>query len=475
VQDGSTHLWYQASSGTAGNAISFTQSMTLNASGNLGLGTTNPQALLHLASVSPGIYIDDTSTSGTRTRFRITTGDIGTTQAALFQFDNTSGTNLITTMTVNELGNVGIGTTSPDYKLQVNSSQSLLKLLSTSAVFGSPSINLLQGAIDTVISATNNGLEIGTWSAHPIIFRVSSTGSTEAMRITSGGNVAIGTTTADSKLTISSSTKGLGVNESNVQIQSNESLAANIGGSLGFGATSDYGIVTLAKVGGYRENATGTSVSSYLAFETRSGGNAVTERMRITSGGFTKISNSGSYGNVSGNYHEIRSNAGTNAIIISNTNASPYIANFNMSGTPNNNSIHFLYCEDSTALRINLLSNGGIANYQANNTNLSDIRTKKDITPLESYWDKFKAIEMVKFKYKDQTHDDFNIGVIAQQVEKVAPEFIDVDGFGETPKDGVPLKSVYTADLHHATIKVLQEAMDKIEDLQNQLDTLKNK
>jgi hypothetical protein len=82
---------------------------------------------------------------------------------------------------------------------------------------------------------------------------------------------------------------------------------------------------------------------------------------------------------------------------------------------------------------------------------------------------------MVKFKYKDQTHDDFNIGVIAQQLEKVAPEFVDVDGWGNDKNDKDPLKSIYTSDLHHATIKVLQEAMAKIEDLQNQLDTLKNK
>jgi len=34
------HLWYTAASGTAGNAITFTQSLTLNASGNLFLGTT---------------------------------------------------------------------------------------------------------------------------------------------------------------------------------------------------------------------------------------------------------------------------------------------------------------------------------------------------------------------------------------------------------------------------------------------------
>jgi hypothetical protein len=37
---GNEHYWYQAPSGTAGNAISFTQAMTLDASGNLLLGTT---------------------------------------------------------------------------------------------------------------------------------------------------------------------------------------------------------------------------------------------------------------------------------------------------------------------------------------------------------------------------------------------------------------------------------------------------
>ena len=87
-----------------------------------------------------------------------------------------------------------------------------------------------------------------------------------------------------------------------------------------------------------------------------------------------------------------------------------------------------------------------------------------------------------KFKYKDQTHDDFNIGVIAQQVESVAPEFVDVDGWEgiKCDEDGniihneeEPLKSIYTADLHHATIKVLQEAMAKIEKLEAEIDTLK--
>ena len=41
-QAGGSHAWYTAPSGTAGNAITFTQSMTLDASGNLGIGTSSP-------------------------------------------------------------------------------------------------------------------------------------------------------------------------------------------------------------------------------------------------------------------------------------------------------------------------------------------------------------------------------------------------------------------------------------------------
>jgi len=41
AQVSGAHQWHTAPSGTAGNAISFTQAMTLDASGNLGIGTTN--------------------------------------------------------------------------------------------------------------------------------------------------------------------------------------------------------------------------------------------------------------------------------------------------------------------------------------------------------------------------------------------------------------------------------------------------
>jgi hypothetical protein len=218
-------------------------------------------------------------------------------------------------------------------------------------------------------------------------------------------------------------------------------------------------------------------------------GNAITwiDRFRVTSGGFTKSSNDGTFFGSTGTYHELRSNVADFATIMSNTASSPsglFIQYVNAS--PNGVGNAFLYCRDSgLTVRAEIRSNGGLANFQANNVNLSDERTKKDIIPLESYWNKFKAIEIVKFKYIDQTHEDFNIGVIAQQVEKVAPEFIDIDGWNnileldqkgnEIISEEEPLKSVYTSDLHHATIKVLQEAMEKIEVLEEKVKQLELK
>jgi hypothetical protein len=220
-----------------------------------------------------------------------------------------------------------------------------------------------------------------------------------------------------------------------------------------------------------------------------SNGSVPTERMRITSLGYLKASNDGTYLSSTSDLHELLNNTSNGyTLIVSNKAASPastYIQDWRFTAsTPNNSSARFWNCEDATANRAYMLSNGGLANYATNNVVLSDERLKKDIEPLESYWDKFKAIEIVKYKFKDQTHDDFNIGVIAQQVEAVAPEFVDVDGWDTKPKldeegneiisEEEPIKSVYASDLHHATIKVLQEAMAKIEKLETEIDSLKN-
>jgi hypothetical protein len=56
-----THLWYNAPSGTAGTNATLTQAMTLDASGNLGIGNTSPSYKLDISL--------PTLTSGTVARF----------------------------------------------------------------------------------------------------------------------------------------------------------------------------------------------------------------------------------------------------------------------------------------------------------------------------------------------------------------------------------------------------------------------
>jgi hypothetical protein len=60
LQNGGVHSWLTSASGTAGNAISFTQAMTLDASGRLGIGTSSPATLLHVYGGTSRITQDGT-------------------------------------------------------------------------------------------------------------------------------------------------------------------------------------------------------------------------------------------------------------------------------------------------------------------------------------------------------------------------------------------------------------------------------
>ena len=55
----------------------------------------------------------------------------------------------------------------------------------------------------------------------------------------------------------------------------------------------------------------------------------------------------------------------------------------------------------------------------------SDIRLKKDIEQVDDVLDKLQEIRGVRYRYKaDKETTRFNIGVIAQEVEKVFPELV---------------------------------------------------
>ena len=158
----------------------------------------------------------------------------------------------------------------------------------------------------------------------------------------------------------------------------------------------------------------------------------------------------------------------------SNSNADPkgiYISY--SAASPNDTDNEFLYCVDSgLTQRAAIRSNGGLANYSANNVNLSDEGVKTAIRALDigAVWGAHKAMRDAwrTFAYKDQTHSDPNMGYTAQGVARawagVAPWLT------ETDKDG--RMWVYDNDLSHFTGAIVTELQYRSDDHDSQITAL---
>ena len=114
------HQWFNSASGTAGNAITFTQAMTLDASGNLGIGATSPGARLQVDGTAGNtlIRINRTDSTSARGALQWTGSDgvvdwqIGTNMVASggLEFSTAQTSNVL--MTLDTSGNLLVGTTS---------------------------------------------------------------------------------------------------------------------------------------------------------------------------------------------------------------------------------------------------------------------------------------------------------------------------------------------------------------------------
>ena len=132
----------------------------------------------------------------------------------------------------------------------------------------------------------------------------------------------------------------------------------------------------------------------------------------------------------------------------------------------------FIECKDTSTQRFTVRSNGGVANYSGNNVNLaSDIRLKKDIVNLPSEWDRLKQIKVVNYRYKDSDEERVLYGAIAQQVQEIYPNLVEVTV--EATKTKPEYFGLREQPFQWLTTKVLQEAMTKIESQQTIIEDLK--
>jgi hypothetical protein len=341
---------------------------------------------------------------------------------------------------------------------------------------------IINGTDNSASTPAVTGTDGDTGMFYPAANTVAlSTGGSERMRVDSSGNVGIGTSSPASKLDIST-----GGSTGTTDMVTLSGLDAG-------SAKQTYGVIRM----GIEDNTAG-SEDGNLHLQTveagtvrdrifmKGGGeigfyNGGTERARITSGGFLKASNTGSYfaGNVEPAHVLQSSTSETNSTFIVNSSASPYGLYLRFTGaSPNNATNYFFACDDSTPVRrAFLLSNGGFANYSANDANLSDRREKTNFAPAKNYLDTICAIPVQTFNYIDQNleeDDGITLGVVAQDVQEVAPELVMESNWGTQEEPKMRL-SIYQTDLQYALMKSIQE-LKAINDAQAQrIETLEAK
>jgi len=383
-------------------------------------------------------------------------------------------------------GNVGIGTDSPVSTwlntFDPTTGNGTFKLTSegwivTPYLTGLAAYYPGQGARPIMWSDVN-GTNIQSWDndASDGISLRSSNGSTKLI-VREDGKVGIGTTVPANKLDVKISTSNRTTLEPVMSVSAEGSGPyTGFGPKISFSSNIYYGAATGNPAGIIETAYIGAvmgvtyATNSDLVFATRDGATSVTEKMRITGAGYLLASNTGTYYGVTNLYHQLVQTTGDQwSTKISNDTTLPYGLNIKyVNSSPNNANHQFLYCADSSAVRFYVNSNGGIGNFSSNNVNISDERVKNNIENSGDYLNKICSIPVRLFNYKDEEEGTpKNLGVIAQEVEAIAPELVSNDGFGETPEDGIPLKSVYSTDMMYAMMKAIQELEARIKELEN--------
>jgi hypothetical protein len=288
----------------------FSEAMRVTADRLVGIGTQNPSALLSLQTFNNYAAIFNTGnipSSNTAIGIGGYTTSLGTSGGTIRVYHN-HGSTLASQMAfevngqeekmrINSSGNVGIGTQNPSSKLSLFDSSDLW-------------INISRGSSFVNIGVDATGTFYNTNSNHRFLYN---DGINEAMRITSAGNVGIGTATPGNLLNtfIANGAGGFG---KGVRISTGDgTYTSGHGGMLEF-QNED---VMTAGIRGVRQSGWGSSLLFYV--HNTSAGNTFdstfVERMRINENGNVGIGTTTPSAKL-----DVRGDSGTSLRISSNDN-----------------------------------------------------------------------------------------------------------------------------------------------------------
>jgi hypothetical protein len=453
------------------------EQMRLTSTG-LGIGTSSPSEKLEVV----GNYIKVTGTTNqVALRAANTGGDI------YFGLDNSAGNNFNTgtayagvvwrsganpicfvnnnseKMRLDSSGNLGLGVTPSAWGggytgLQVRNSFSIWAATGTSAYL---SRNVFYDGTSRkyVFTGAAAEYELGagthTWYTAPSGTAGNAISFTQAMTLDASGRLGVGRVPT---------TYGL-------EVVGGINAAFSSGNRTGVLLTGDSGDGRVVMIAGDATErcsirAVDAGGPASMLFFTNNAAATNTERMRIDSSGNLLVGTTSPVGvarlTISGG--SIVANAptstSTGTYSLNDNGSSPNTIRFYNNTDSNNTTNRFVICDaGASVLRAEIRSNGGIANYSANDVNLSDRREKTNFAPAKSYLDTICAIPVQTFNYIDQNNEadpGLTLGVVAQDVQAVAPELVMESNWGS--KDDPKMRlSIYQTDLQYALMKALQE------------------
>jgi hypothetical protein len=183
-----------------------------------------------------------------------------------------------------------------------------------------------------------------------------------------------------------------------------------------------------------------------------------TERMRITSGGNVLIGSGAT--DVGALIHAYTADNRDN-MVYTNANANLTYALFAAkTARAGGTSCYFYYGEANSVTTYRVYNNGNVQNTNNSYGQISDITLKKDIVQATSKLDDLMKVNIVNFKFINDVTNTKQIGVIAQELEKIFPSMIDID-------TNTKIKSVKYSVFVPMLIKAVQELKQEIETLKN--------
>jgi hypothetical protein len=369
-------------------------------------------------------------------------------------------------VTIDASQNVGIGTASPVTKLNVVQSTAadvLIRLSNTNAGVYASTLNIdaanATGSRYNSLYSSNGGTyqwSISGGGADSTMAFGTGSSNTERMRISSGGNVGIGTTSPSYKLQVTSTT----ANQEVIFTQTaNSNTSTGLGGEGPFAMQNTNTTAgNMAAISNFDGNGNINSQinfvnvdhsgSSAIAFTTRTGG-SYGERMRIDSSGRLLVGTI-SVGYISG-YQMTVAHSGTGG------------AAFKYDGTSETNAISLQN------------GNGQVGRIYTSGTNTtyatsSDYRLKENIVPMTGALAKVQSLNPVTYKWKSDGTD--GQGFIAHELAEVVPDC--VGGKKDAvDADGNPVyQDIDTSFLVATLTAAIQEQQALITDLTTRLAAL---